>query len=132
MLNGAETGRDEDDVENINTEHAETRNNKNNNAMPMITRSGRTVQAPNRLIEEMGAVGNDYEIKLTNAECNYYATMKEIGELACVRAGLGVGVDNTNDLHVMKYHEVMATTDKEKWNEAFKEGDDCIEKISGV
>lgn len=77
------------------------------------------------------ATDND-EIKLPEAESNYHATMKEIGELACVRAGLGVGVDNTNDLHVMKYHEVMATTDKEKWNEAFKEGDDCIEKISGV
>ena len=76
-LNGTETGRDEDDDENINTEHAEVGNDKNNNAMPMITRSGRTVQAPSRLIEEMGAVINDYEIKLTDAECNYYATMKE-------------------------------------------------------
>ena len=127
-LNGTETGRDEEDVENINTEHAETRNNKNNNAMPMITRSGRTVQAPNRLIEEMGAVGNDYEIKLTNAECNYYATMKEIGELACVGAGLGGGFENTNELHVMKYHEAMATADKDKWDQAVKDEHDRMEK----
>ena len=34
--------------------------------------------------------------------------MNEIGELACVGAGLGSGFDNTNELHVMKYHEAMA------------------------
>ena len=60
-----------------------------------------------RLIEVAGLSG-DYEIKLTEAEVKYYATMNEIGELACVGAGLGGGFDNTNELHVMKYHEAMA------------------------
>ena len=90
-LNGIETGRSENDAETANTEHAKDENDKDNNATPMITRSGWTVQATSRLIEEMAAVINDYEIKLTDAECNYYAAMKEIGELSCVGAGLSQG-----------------------------------------
>ena len=35
-LNGIETGRDEDDAENTNTEHAKARNDRNNNATPMM------------------------------------------------------------------------------------------------
>ena len=41
--------------------------------------------------------------------------------MACVGAGLGGGFDNTNELRVMKYHEAMATADKEKWTEAAKD-----------
>ena len=48
-----------------------------------ITRSGRVVQAPTRLIEVAGLSGN-YEIKLMAAEVEYFATIDEIGELACV------------------------------------------------
>ena len=56
--------------------------------------------------------------------------MNKIGELACVGAGLGGGFDNTYELHVMKYHEVMATADKDKWTEAVKEEYDKIQGIS--
>ena len=69
-LKGIETGRNDNDAETTNTKYAEAKNDKDNNATPMITRSGRTVQAPSRLIEEMAAVINNYEIKLTDAECN--------------------------------------------------------------
>ena len=63
------------------------------------------------------------------AEVEYYATMNKIGELACVGAGLGGGFDNTNELRVMKYHEAMATADKEKWTEAAKEEYDHVTKF---
>jgi hypothetical protein len=43
------------------------------------TRSGRNKKMPDQLIEEMNAAANDYEIQLTHAEENYYATMKEFG-----------------------------------------------------
>jgi hypothetical protein len=34
---------------------------------------------PDRLIAEMNAASNDYEIQLTPAEEKYYAAMKELG-----------------------------------------------------
>ena len=45
------------------------------------TRSGRQVNNPTRLIEEMGALTKDYKIELTSAEHQYYSAMKELGEL---------------------------------------------------
>ena len=63
------------------------------------------------------------------AEVEYYATMNKIGELACVGAGLGGGFDNTNELHVMKYNEAMATGDKDKWTEAAKKEYDGMTKF---
>jgi len=63
------------------------------------TRSGRAVKQPTYLIEEMGAVVNDYKIELTKTEENYYAAMKDIGEeCAFVGAVLGVGFVNTAEL----------------------------------
>ena len=86
-------------------------------AATTTTTSGRQVRPPTRLIEEMGSVGA-YEIKLTDAEKSYYSTMRELGELAFVGAGLGGGFGNTNELKVMKYNEAMATNDRDKWKEA--------------
>ena len=63
------------------------------------------------------------------AEVEYYTTMNEIGELACSGAGLGGGFDNTNELHVMKYHEMMATGNKDKWTGAVKEEYDRMTKF---
>jgi hypothetical protein len=59
---------------------------------PLTTRSGRNVNPPARLVEEIAAVAsNYYEIGLTNSEQRYYDTMHEFGqgEIACLGAGLG-------------------------------------------
>jgi hypothetical protein len=90
------------------------------------TRSGRSVNKPSRLIEEVGAATVDsYEIKLTEAEEHYYETMKELhetelieGEVCCVGAGLGGGFENTNELKVMKFKEAMKGNDAAKWQMA--------------
>jgi hypothetical protein len=92
------------------------------------TRSGRQVNNPTRLIEEMGAVTKDYKIELTSAEHQYYSAMKELGELKSdarefgfVGAGLGGGFKNTAELHVMKYNDAMKTKDADKWQVAVEE-----------
>jgi hypothetical protein len=78
------------------------------------TSSGHTVNPPERLIEEIGAIGAasatavaNYEIALTAAEIQHYVTMKELfenpGEITCVGAGLGGRfVVNTQELHLKK------------------------------
>jgi hypothetical protein len=66
------------------------------------TRLGRNVKIPNRLIAEMNAAANGYEIKFTPAKENYYAVMKELGELGLIGAGIGGGFINMSELHVMK------------------------------
>ena len=55
--------------------------------------------------------------------------MNKNSKLACVGAGLGGGFDNTNELHVMKYHEVMARAEKSRWKEAVKEKYDHTTKF---
>jgi hypothetical protein len=86
------------------------------------TRSGRAVVPPTRLIEEYGAAGHDdYSIELLPAEQRYYDVMRESGEYAFVGAGLGGGFADTNELHVMKYKEAMATADRAKWEKAVEE-----------
>ncbi len=66
------------------------------------TKSGRNVRTPERLIAEMNAAANDYEIKLTAAEENDYAAMREVGKFGLIGAGiLGGGFDNTSELQVM-------------------------------
>jgi hypothetical protein len=97
--------------------------------------SGRASKPPDCLIEEIGvivaagatAVAN-YEIALMAAEVSYYATMKEMGkhpgEIACVGAGLGGGFENTQELHVMKYKQAMAGTDKKSWEAGVIEAHD--------
>jgi len=71
--------------------------------MPITTtRSGRTVQPPSRLIEEMGG------IQITN-------------QVAGIGAGIGGGFENTNELRVMTYQETMNTQDREKLKKAVEE-----------
>jgi len=85
------------------------------------TRSDRAVKQPACLIEEMGAVVNDYKVELTKAEEHYYAAMKDIGrEYAFVGAGLGGGFVNTAELHVMKYNEAMVSSGKEHWERLWR------------
>jgi hypothetical protein len=45
-----------------------------------------------------------------------------------VGAGLGGGFENTHELHVMNYNEVMESNDKEKWKVAVKEEYECMMK----
>lgn len=105
-----------------------------------VTRSGRIVNPPARLIEELGAEAADYEIGLTVSEIRYYKAMKEFpageyapGEVACgafafVGAGLGGGFENTRELHVMKYKEAMKSVDKKEWVLAVAEEHDRMVK----
>lgn len=113
------------------------------------TRSGRKITPPQRLIEEIGAVAaqgyqqaQSFEMKLTNAELNYYDIMTQLqgfqGELGCVMSeveemtlvgsALGGGFDNTTELHVMKYDEVMAGPDKSEWEASIIEEHDRMLK----
>jgi hypothetical protein len=110
------------------------------------TRSGRTINQPNRLIEEMGAAAtetdpaneeNDYEIKLTEAETHYYDTMMALqegefirDEIACVGAGIGGGFANTNELKVLKYKDAMKSGDWREWEKAADEEHDRMLKHS--
>jgi hypothetical protein len=55
----------------------------------------------------MNAAANDYEIKLTPAEEQYYSTMKELGEFGLIGPGVGGRFLNTSELHVMKFDEAM-------------------------
>ncbi|KAL7573927.1 hypothetical protein ACA910_001939 [Epithemia clementina (nom. ined.)] len=142
-----------------------------------VTRSGRIVRPPRRLIEELGLGGVDYDrIELTTAEQNFYQAMAELepdlyasntdeqhdieqvyhitedsdqahgitfdeycayanngfmqdyGEImstsnifCCVGAGLGGGIQNTQELHVLNYKEAMQTPDRDKWQQAVEE-----------
>jgi hypothetical protein len=65
---------------NENAEAAEAEEigvpDSDNQATVVTTKTGRTVKAPQRLIEEIGAVAGNYEIQLTEAEMNYYTAMK--------------------------------------------------------
>ena len=53
----------------------------------------------------------------TSKEREALLELKKI-EVACVGAGIGGGFNNTAELKPMKYRQAMATSDKEKWNEA--------------
>ena len=41
--------------------------------------------------------------------------MLEENEYGCVGAGIGSGIDNTNELKVLGFNEAMASPDKDKW-----------------
>jgi hypothetical protein len=69
---------------------------------------------PERLITEMDAAANDYEIQLVPAEEKYYSAMKELGEFGLIGAGIGGGFLNTSKLHVMKFDKAMTRQDKPK------------------
>jgi hypothetical protein len=86
------------------------------------TQSGRTIRPPERLFQEIGSfaaqgatAAANYKIALTAGKIQYHDTMKGLcengGEYGCVsaqltkfghvRAGLGGGFENTQELHVM-------------------------------
>jgi hypothetical protein len=88
------------------------------------TRSERNVKMPDRLIAEMNAAANNYEIRLTPAEENYYAAMKELRECGLIGAGIGGGFLNISELHVMKFDEAMTKSDKPNWDKAVLEEHD--------
>ena len=79
-------------------------------------RSGRVISSLTRLNKEMCACS--YEIGLSGVEQEYYNMMWKMSEMALVDAGIGGGFIDTNELHVMKYKEVMAGKDAEKWQKA--------------
>jgi hypothetical protein len=88
-----------------------------------VTRSGRSVRAPRRLIEKIGGAE-----KITRSESNYYVVLMgacdaENGgnEFGYVGAGLGCGFENTSELHVVNYNAAMESDDKGKWKVAAKE-----------
>jgi hypothetical protein len=99
------------------------------------TRSGRVVQFPLYLQEhyETTNVGIDNNVSgLTTAEENYYAAMAttEYGllcvdrdgvEATLVGAGVGDGFANTNELHVIKYADTMASMERPLWLKAIDE-----------
>jgi len=107
------------------------------------TRSGRTVNAPSRLIETNDVVGFTRQeavgkLQLSNFESYYYAALMNLScaetdecemeevdkvhlqEYACVGAGIGGGFQNTKELHIMKYKEAMDTPDKIEWEGVVK------------
>jgi hypothetical protein len=69
----------------------------------------------------MNAAANDYKIKLTAAEENDYAAMRELRKFRLIGAGIGGGFDNTSKLHVMKFDEAMSKDDKSNWDQAVAE-----------
>jgi len=99
-----------------------------NTETQVVTRTGRRIKNPSRLIEEMGAFVSDYQICLTDAEVKYYEAMKELEEVqhefGFVGAGLGGGFENTAELHVMKYDAAMKTKDAAAWKVAVDEEHD--------
>jgi hypothetical protein len=75
---------------------------------------------------------------VSDPERNYYASLLELGSLAIEQqndigfdvetgllgAALGGGFQNTAELIPMKYHEAMASPDKEGWIKAISEEHD--------
>ena len=120
----------------VSSNEEETSQERENDAettpATVTTRSGRAVNPPRKLIEEMGNITKEYEIGLTQAEINYHKAMGKFpygndsdvyrpGEFACIGAGVGGGFKSTEELHVMKYDEAMAGPDKDKWKQAVKQ-----------
>ena len=99
--------------------------NENENKNVARSRSGRTIKAPNRLIEEIGYLIND--LALTSVENRYTRELESIAEeqteeeVACVGAGIGGGFTHTNELKPMKYDEAMNGPDADKWRKAVEE-----------
>jgi hypothetical protein len=93
------------------------------------TRAGRISRPPPRLIETvtmaqaMNDKAADYKCELTPAEERYYDAMKELNEMALIRAGIGGGLANTEGLHVMNYNEAIKS-ERDKWDYAVKEEHD--------
>jgi len=106
QVNGTETVTSE---ESIDSEERSIESEEES-PMPITTmRAERTVQPPSRLIEEMGGM------KITN-------------QVAGIGAGIGGGFENTNELRVMTYQEVMNTQERDKWIKAVEEEHDRMIK----
>jgi hypothetical protein len=78
-----------------------------------VTRSGRVVKEPTRLIEEMGALSKEVEAKTSWKECLIKAY-----EIALVGAGIGGGFNHSSKLNVIKYNQAMRSDDLDeltKW-----------------
>jgi Reverse transcriptase (RNA-dependent DNA polymerase) len=95
-----------------------------------VTRSGRGVRAPTRLIQE-SEFGNTSV--LSSIEKNYYSALLELGcgmvdmqydmgyETGLIGAALGGGFGDTTELKPMKFDEAMRTENKDKWLQAVEE-----------
>ena len=70
------------------------------------------------------------ETALKAVEQNYYFVLSEYldwGEYGCVGAGIGSGIQNTNELKVIGYDEPMQQDDKKEWEKSInKEHDRMI------
>ena len=68
---------------------------------------------------------DEYEMGLTAAELKYYEAMKLMSstdiELGLVGAGLGDGITNTKELHVMGYDEAMNQDDRVEWEKSIED-----------
>lgn len=96
------------------------------------TRSGRTVHAAPRLIEECGQVANDMwagELNFSRAELGFYSRINQ-DEFGLVGAALGGGFMSTTELHPMKYKEAMAGPDKAMWEKAVEEEYERMVKLN--
>lgn len=74
---------------------------------------------------EMSTPHVNYKNTLTSAEEHYHETMQDAGEysfeVCCVGTGIGGGFENTNELHVLKYDEAMASKNAKQWHDVIKE-----------
>ena len=99
-----------------------------------VTRSGRTVKQPTRLIEMMDVSVSAAEIRYLEAmvELDNNEVIAEGRELALVGAGIGGGFANTNELKVMNYREAMRSPDKAAWEEEIKNEYERFKKFNVV
>ena len=88
-------------------------------------RDGKRVSKPPVLFMHQSEYHN---VMSCGVEFSYLQQLKEIesyenatSEVALVGAGVGGGFENTQELHVMKYNEAMASNDKTKWEKAIEE-----------
>ena len=62
------------------------------------------------------------EVALTAAKQNYYFALQElrdeIDKYGCIGAGIGMGINNTQELKVLDYDGAMASNDSDKWEES--------------
>ena len=85
-----------------------------------VTRSGRSIKPPARLIQEMSATQTRYlsqMLELDNVEvANLTLTSNDDNvEFLLVGAGIGGGFTHTSELKVMNYRDAMASADVEAW-----------------
>ncbi|KAL7563155.1 hypothetical protein ACA910_014434 [Epithemia clementina (nom. ined.)] len=75
--------------------------------------------------DDKSTLGMSFEDYCDYNDNGYY---KDYGEIVhdsnvfcCVGAGLGGGIQNTQELHVLTYKEAMRTPDRDKWQQAVEE-----------